>query len=189
MSVIIPYGFTSKGGHRILLRSASPTDARALCQLSYEVISENDTLVATIEELYLNEEKQKESIYIYNNDPRSCLIVAEYNRQIIGMLTFQGGTLQKYQHHGSIGIIVKKDFRGTGVGKALLSTLIEWADYNPLLEKLCLEVLASNKSAILLYKSLGFIEEGRLVNQVKLGNGRYDDLIIMGKFLDYEWHL
>lgn len=187
MGTIIPYEFISRDGTRIFIRSASPLDAGAVIELSYDVISENDTLVTTIEEFTITEEQQREFIHIYNTDPENVMIVAEYNRKIIGLLTFQRGALLKYAHLGSIGMIVDESFRGKGIGKALLMTLIQWADYNPLLEKLCLEVLASNKKAFALYKSLGFIEEGRQIKQVKVKNGKYDDLIIMGKFLNFEF--
>lgn len=184
MGAIIPYQFISKSGHKILLRSATTLDASAVLQLSYDVISENDTLVTTIEEFNMTEEQQREAIMIYNNDPSNIIIVAEHNRSIVGILTLQRGILQKYQHHGSIGMIVEKTWRSSGVGKALLATLIEWANNHPILEKLCLEVLASNDKAIALYKKNGFIEEGRLKNQVKITNTYYEDLVLMGMFLN-----
>lgn len=186
MGAIIPYQFISKSGHEIFLRSATLLDARAVLRLSYQVISENDTLVTTIGEFNVTEEQQKGIIAMYKDDPSNVMIIAEYNRNIVGILTFQKGLLQKYQHHGSIGIIVKKTWRSSGIGTALLTTFLEWADYQPLLEKLCLDVLASNEKAIALYKKLGFIEEGRQKNQVKITNGQYEDLIIMGKFLNIE---
>lgn len=186
MGAIIPYQFISKSGHKIILRSATYLDARAVLQLSYDVISENDTLVMAIEEFNLTEDQQSDLITVYNEDPSNVMIIAEYNRNIIGILTFQKGVLKKYGHHGSIGMIVKKSWRSSGVGRALLTTFLEWADYHPLVEKLCLEVLASNENAIALYKKLGFIEEGRQKNQVKIANSHYEDLLIMGKFLNFE---
>lgn len=186
MGTIIPYEYYSRDGTRILLRSAQPMDAGSVLQLSYDVIMENDTLVTSAEEYILTEDQQREFIHLYKADPGNVMILAEYNRKIIGLLTFQRGIFLKYAHHGSVGMIVDKNWRGKGVGRALLTTLIQWADYNPLLEKLCLEVLASNRRAIALYNSLGFIEEGRQKKQVKVSQGSYEDLIIMGKFLDFE---
>ncbi len=42
---------------------------------------------------------------------------------------------------------VNKVWRNQGVGKALLEALIEWAEREPLLEKLRLEVFATNEHA------------------------------------------
>lgn len=186
MGAMIPYQFISKSGHKILLRSATPSDARAILQLSYEVISENDTLVMTIEDFSVTENQQSDYIAVYNQDPSNIMIIAEYNHNVIGILTFQGGVLQKYSHHGSVGMIVNKNWRSSGVGKALLTTFLVWADEHPLLEKICLEVLASNQKAISLYKKLGFIEEGRQKKQLKIANGHYEDQLIMGKFLNFK---
>jgi ribosomal protein S18 acetylase RimI-like enzyme len=41
----------------------------------------------------------------------------------------------------------------------LLQALVEWAEANPLIEKLRLAVLANNETAIGLYRKLGFVEE------------------------------
>ncbi len=183
MGGIIPFETLNKKGQRILLRSATIVDASAILQLSYDVIGEDETLVTTTEEFNVTLDQQKEFIHFYSSAPLNCIIVAEYNNDIIGMLTFQCETLKKFSHHGTIGMIVNKRWRGTGVGKTLLTTIIEWAHDQPFLEKLCLEVVASNKNAISLYKKLGFIEEGRQVQQVKNLKGEYDDMILMGKFL------
>lgn len=187
MGSTIPYELFTRDGKKVLLRSATPLDARAILQLTYDVISENETLITTLEEVTLTEEQQRDFIVVYNQDPSNVMIVAEWNRNIIGVLTLQRGFYQKYAHHGTVGMIVAKNWRQKGIGKALLTTLIQWADYNPLIEKLCLEVLASNKKAIGLYKSFGFVEEGRQVKQVKTGPGKYDDIVIMGKLLDFEF--
>lgn len=183
MGVIIPYEIITRNKKNIWLRSANINDVKQIIQLSKEVIKENSTLITTIEEFHITEEQQKEIIQIYSHSPSNCMIVAEYNHQIIALLTFQGGALKKYEHHGTIGMIVHKDWRGQGIGKALLTAIIYWAHFHPFIEKLCLEVLASNNNAIELYKKLGFIEEGRQTKQVKLSNGQYDDIVLMGKFL------
>ncbi|WP_161568310.1 GNAT family N-acetyltransferase [Anaerobacillus alkaliphilus] len=184
MGAIIPHEFITRNGNRVILRTGSPRDAGAIVKLSYDVIKENDTLITTVEEFTVTEEQQREFIFFYNEDPSNLIIVAEHNQNIIGLLTFQRGMFQKYAHHGTVGMIVNKNWRGNGIGKALLTTLIHWAEFHPLLEKLCLEVLASNNHAIALYKSVGFIEEGRQRNQVKTFDGSYDDIVLMGKLLD-----
>jgi ribosomal protein S18 acetylase RimI-like enzyme len=43
------------------------------------------------------------------------------------------------------------------VGTALLRTLLEWAEANPLIEKFGMEVVATNETAIRLYRKLGFV--------------------------------
>lgn len=52
-----------------------------------------------------------------------------------------------------------------------------------MLEKLCLQVFATNSRAIALYTSLGFVEEGRQVRDIKLETGDYIDVLMMGRFV------
>jgi RimJ/RimL family protein N-acetyltransferase len=49
-------------------------------------------------------------------------------------------------------------------------------------EKMVLAVKADNFSAIRLYEAMGYIEEGRLKREIKLGL-EYIDLILMAKML------
>ncbi len=50
-------------------------------------------------------------------------------------------------------------FRGLGIGKALINKIIYWAKALQL-NALCLDVTTTNKEAVQLYKSLGFIPRG-----------------------------
>ncbi|MBA3602371.1 MAG: GNAT family N-acetyltransferase [Parachlamydiaceae bacterium] len=53
--------------------------------------------------------------------------------------------------------------------------IIDWAKQSDTLEKIELNVRASNGRAIALYKKMGFIEEGRLKNRVKIDQSHYID--------------
>ena len=76
-----------------------------------------------------------------------------------------------------------KEWRGRGVGAALLEALLEWAAASPIIERVCLEVFATNDRAIRLYEKLGFVEEGRRQRDIKLGPGRYVDTVAMYRFV------
>ena len=83
--------------------------------------------------------------------------------------------------HGfaDVGMAVAKEWRGRGVGTALLDAAIEWARERGM-HKLCLGVFAHNEAAIGLYRKLGFVEEGRRVAQYRRSNGELWDSIEMG---------
>ena len=68
--------------------------------------------------------------------------------------------------------------RGRGLGRALVGAVID-AARRAGLEKIELSVYASNVPALSLYRSVGFVEEGRKVRGRKV-DGRYDDVILMG---------
>jgi RimJ/RimL family protein N-acetyltransferase len=83
---------------------------------------------------------------------------------------------------GEIGMTVSRDWRGRGIGSALMAAAIEWARERGL-HKLSLGVFAHNAGAIALYKKFGFVEEGRRVKQYRRANGELWDSIEMGLLL------
>lgn len=79
-------------------------------------------------------------------------------------------------------VAIDPDFRRQGLGRALLSHLIEKLEQKggPMpISTLWLEVRASNKGAITLYDSLGFNEITVRKNYYPTTNGQREDAIIM----------
>ena len=58
---------------------------------------------------------------------------------------------------------------------------VNLAHENPIIEKMKLGVFASNERGIHLYTKMGFIEEGRKVDEIKNADGEYIDVIEMYK--------
>lgn len=56
-------------------------------------------------------------------------------------------------------VVVAEGYRGVGVGKVMLKTLMEWGHVLGI-ENYTLEVRVSNAAAIRLYESLGFVSAG-----------------------------
>ena len=71
---------------------------------------------------------------------------------------------------------------GHGIGTELIDRAIRHAEESEILEKIVLDVFSNNEGAIRFYERLGFVQEGRQKNQVKLKDG-YTDLIQMAKFV------
>jgi RimJ/RimL family protein N-acetyltransferase len=66
-------------------------------------------------------------------------------------------------HTGVLGISVAKAYRGLGIGRSLMTTLIAEAKARISgLSIISLDVFGSNEPGIHLYQSLGFLEYGRL---------------------------
>jgi len=82
------------------------------------------------------------------------------------------------QHVGLLGIGVNSEFRGKGIGKELLDSVISHSRQNDL-KRLELEVFANNTNAIALYRQFGFQHEGTKRN-ARYINDRYEDVCIMG---------
>jgi RimJ/RimL family protein N-acetyltransferase len=83
---------------------------------------------------------------------------------------------------GELGMAVAREWRGRGVGSALLAAAIEWAREQGL-HKLSLSVFPHNAAAIALYRKFGFADEGRRVKQFRRANGELWDALDMGLLL------
>ncbi len=83
---------------------------------------------------------------------------------------------------GEIGMLVAREWRGRGVGSALIAAAIDWAREHDL-HKLSLSVFAHNAAAIALYDKFGFVEEGRRVRHFRRANGELWDALEMGLLL------
>jgi ribosomal protein S18 acetylase RimI-like enzyme len=84
--------------------------------------------------------------------------------------------------YGEIGMAVTREWRGRGVGSALMVAAIEWAREQGL-HKLSLSVWPHNAAAIALYRKHGFVEEGRRIKQIRRQSGELWDLVDMGLLL------
>ena len=83
---------------------------------------------------------------------------------------------------GEIGMAIAREWRGRGVGSALMAAAIDWARERGL-HKLSLSVFAHNAAGIALYRKYGFVEEGRHVKQYRRQSGELWDTVDMGLLL------
>jgi ribosomal protein S18 acetylase RimI-like enzyme len=83
---------------------------------------------------------------------------------------------------GEIGMLVAREWRGRGVGSALVAAAIESARERGL-HKLSLSVFPHNTAAIALYRKFGFVEEGRRAKHFRRASGELWDAIEMGLLL------
>jgi len=101
--------------------------------------------------------------------------------QLVGWCDLSIGTFEEVRHIATLAMGVRKDFRNAGIGSALMAACIARARENGV-EKLELEVFASNAGARRLYEKFGFFVEGVRQKKRKY-QGAYDDLVAMGLFL------
>lgn len=109
-------------------------------------------------------------------------VVAVDGERVVGWCDITTNRFPGLDHVGELGMGVLKEYRGKGIGLALLRETLRLA-WEKGLEKVELEVFASNQAAINLYKREGFEVEGRKRKSRKL-DGEYDDIIVMSSFLD-----
>lgn len=180
MGQLKPKDLAGKDGRAFTIRTALPEDAAAIIQYLREVSGETDFLLLTPEEVTMAEEMERQFLEDWLDRDGDLAILAETGGEIMGILNFSNGKRKRVSHQGEFGLSVKKEYQKIGVGRALLESLIEWAKSNPILEKIYLQVMDKNVPALKLYQSAGFVEEGRKKKAVKMEDGTYRDLLIMG---------
>jgi len=87
------------------------------------------------------------------------------------------------RHAAEIGMMVRDDWQGKGVGTALLQALIDLADKWVNVSRLELEVFTDNEPAIKLYQKFGFTIEGT-GSQYAYRDGEYVDVYFMARLHD-----
>jgi RimJ/RimL family protein N-acetyltransferase len=183
MAIIPDTTIRLKDNTPITIRTAQPEDAVAMLAHVRAGFAEEEFLLSTLDDFHMTDEQESAWLQTNLDNPGDLVIVAEYAGQIIGMLNFQSERRKRVVHHGELAMSVNNTWRDRGMGRALLRTLIAWAQQHPVLEKLTLQVFATNTRAIALYTALGFKEEGRQIRDVKLGPDNYVDVLMMGKFV------
>ncbi|MDP9079827.1 MAG: GNAT family N-acetyltransferase [Bacteroidota bacterium] len=173
----------TKNGLSYIIRQADENDAEDLIQYSKIVFASTDQLLTAPEEYNISVAGEKAWINNIRKSENSELLIAELDNQLIGFLFFIGQTKAKNAHVGELGVNVHPAYQGMGIGRALMETLISWANHHDTIEKITLQVFATNHNAIKLYHSRGFKEEGRFVKAVKQKNGVYVDVVQMYLFL------
>ena len=159
------------------IRLARSTDAAILCQAEQVIAATPGRLVSLPDELRV------ENFVAMIEKSTTRYIVVEQNNEIIGHAFLEQMSLKAVAHIMRLTIAVHEGHQGQGVGKLMMSHLIDWAKNTPSVEKIELHVRATNLQAIALYKSVGFVEEGRLTRRIKISDGHYLDDLTMGLVL------
>jgi len=164
----------------VVIREADVKDAEGIINVINSVGSEKVYIFTESfphdvkwEEKYIQEHVKEKKDFL--------LAVAEVKGKMVGVCDVHSGSTPKDRHVAGLGMSVIKDWRGIGIGTAMMIYITDWAK-NRGMEKLYLSVFSTNQRAINLYKKFNFQVEGRRKKQYKI-EGNYVDEIIMAKFI------
>ncbi|QSI77765.1 GNAT family N-acetyltransferase [Niveibacterium microcysteis] len=156
------------------IRRAEPGDAAALARL----MAPPEVFANTLQLPYPGIELWVERLK--NNKPNESPLVAEVDGQIVGCAGLHREIEVRRAHAAQLGITVDLAWQGQGIGRALMTALLDTADNWLGLLRIELQVFADNARAIKLYESCGFVQEAVLKSH-GLRNGDYVDTLVMAR--------
>jgi len=175
-----PTKFTTKSGEEITIRLATEDDASALLAMKLEYLENTKTIPLYKDEYPTILTFEIQLIKRLEEEKNSVLFVAESNNELIGNIDLNGNQRLKLFHTSVIGMGIRAEWRGKGVGSALLNVALQWSISNPFITLLWLEVYDTNEAGKNLYKKMGFKECGR-INDFFCEDNVFIDKITMTK--------
>lgn len=107
------------------------------------------------------------------------MFVAKTEDRMVGMLGVLFDPRHKRRHIATVvSVYITQDFRGKGISKKLMATMLEDVQKVPYIHKVKLMVNPKQTEAIGLYKVFGFHEVGKLEKEVEIDNTYYDMLLM-----------
>lgn len=134
------------------LRLADAVDASQVLTLLKQLTQESDTFMVDTDLRQIDVATEARQIDLINQTKTNLLAVAEYDNQLIGIITVD----QVNCVEGELGVAVLADFQHNGIGTALVDLAVDWFDSFSQLNELSLQVYETNTVAVNLYKRFDF---------------------------------
>lgn len=171
--------YSTKDGRTVIIREATERDLQKIIDVWNRVAAEKIHLLTERVTDF-----QRRWFQQTLKERAGLWAVSEINEQIVGtcnLMSRGGGRVSKTRHVVELGMAILSEFRGIGIGNAMMEYMVDWARKKGY-EKISLSVFSSNKPAINLYKKFGFDIEGVKKKEFKV-EGQYVDEVCMGRFL------
>lgn len=168
---------TYKSATPISIRHAEPSDYEAV----HKIFTGPKAIRGTLQTPFPSMEKWRQRLATPSEGHFSLIACAE--EEVVGQLglhTFPNRPRRR--HVAQIGMAVRDDWQGKGVGSALMQAAIDLAENWLQITRLELEVYTDNQAGFHLYQKFGFEIEGKL-RQYAFRDGKYVDAYSMAKLL------
>ena len=171
-------------GHPIVVRRAEPSDAEAIHSTFFGPKAIGGTLqipYASVETWRKRLSEFPPEDHLLVGTSASEVVANPERLQHVGRLALHvASKVPRRRHTGNIGMAVRDDRQGRGVGTALMTAAIELADRWLNLQRLELSVYTDNLAAMALYRKFGFSIEGTC-RAYAFRDGEYVDAYMMAR--------
>ena len=168
-----------KDGRTCIVRNGTQQDAKGVWDNFVLTHGETEFLTTYPEEVTFTLEQEENYLKQKEESDRDAALLAEVEGEIAGTAGINSiNAAEKTRHRASFGISIAKAWWGLGIGRALTEACIECARAAGYLQ-LELEVVAGNRRAEELYKSIGFVEYGRNPKGFRSRNSGWQENVLM----------
>ena len=161
-----------------MVRRADPSDAEALTRLAEAVSSEPEGWLISANGEWRSVGDERRYLKALRRYPNAAVFVAvRSDGTVVGRLSVARDSHPASTHVADLGLMVAKDARRHGVGRALLEAAATWARESGV-RKLELHVFPWNEPAIELYEWFGFEREGYRKGHYRRGGADVDAILM-----------
>ena len=159
----------------VSVRHAEPQDAEAV----HRILAGPRAAAGTLQLPLQSVEAVRNRFF---SEPHEGLyhLVACVDEEVVGHLGLETFTRPRRRHVGTIGMAVRDDWQGSGVGTALMEAALDLTDNWLDLTRIELSVYTDNAAGIALYEKFGFEIEGTH-RRYAFRNGGYVDSYPMAR--------
>lgn len=165
----------------MIIREIKAEDAEMFAELTREVEDGSAFMMMEPGERTLKGGQMEQRIKGMKQEGISTILIAIENHKLVGYLVAIGENIRRKRHSAYLVIGISKDYRGRGIGTALLWEAEKWAVERKL-HRLELTVAVPNQAAVVLYQKAGFSIEGTKQDSLLI-NDQYVDEYYMAKLL------
>lgn len=164
------------------IRQAVPTDLSAITMVFTEVAKDPAVSIATPAEMLARANTINDYLDA-SSDPDFLwhALILLVDNSVVGVCDILNTPLRRTRHVAELGIGILPEYRGMGLGRALMEHALGRMQNNGI-TKVRLFVMDGNKNAMSLYDSMGFVQTGVYREEISMDNG-FIDLFVMEKGL------
>ena len=175
--------FPLRDGRECVLRPTTAEYAEEMIAFLKQTAAETPFLLSYADEVNYTPEGERELLSRWFADDGAAMLCALVDGKVAGNGSISPvGSKRRVSHRCSMGIALKREYWGLGIGTAMIGYLTELAKRAGY-EQIELEVVDGNERAKALYEKCGFVATGKRRNAMKYDDGTYRDEWLMVKML------
>lgn len=168
-----------RDGRELILRAPTVADAAVMAAYPKRIGVETDFLLCDENGIPgLDEESERAYIRDTLRRPNTAMFVGFVGDRLVCLCDVRGHLRPRTAHNADLSITVLREFWHMGVGSLCMQTMIDYAEANPALKNLRLEVHADNVRAQELYARFGFTVCGRHTDALYVKGVYHDELLM-----------